>query len=167
MYNSKNFIAYASVISILVGVFRSLSYDADLQSSSLVKQAEDNLPSIFKESWCSHIVRNQWDRPTLLDFNEWLQMKSDTHDLMKKTNFKLKPEEQPFLSKTKTTSRIFASTSKLPTQKRKTKLQDPLRVNLAIIVSLNIICGDVQKLQARTQHKELELSLRTDSASLA
>ena len=73
MHNSENIIAYASVISSLVGVFRSLSYEADLQSSSLVNQAVDKLPPNFEESWCSHIVRNQWERPTLLDFNDWLQ----------------------------------------------------------------------------------------------
>ena len=32
MHKSENIIAYASVVSSLVGVFRSLSYDADLQS---------------------------------------------------------------------------------------------------------------------------------------
>ena len=80
MHNSENIIAYAPVFSILVGVFRSLSYDADLQRSSLVNQAVKKLPPNLIESWCPHIVRNQWDRPTLLDFIDWLQTKSDTHD---------------------------------------------------------------------------------------
>ena len=97
MHNSENIVAYASVVSSLFGVFRSLSYDADFQSSSLVNQAVEKLPPNLKEFWCSHIVRNQWDRPTLLDFNDWLQTKSDTHDRMKTAKFKTKPEEPPFL----------------------------------------------------------------------
>ena len=127
MHNSENIIAYASVISSLVGVFRSLSYEADLQSSSLVNQAVDKLPPNLKESWCSHIVRNQWDRPTLLDFNDWLQTKSDTHDRMKTAKFKTKPEELPFSSKSKTTSNVFASSSKITDAKTKTQTPRPIK----------------------------------------
>ena len=154
MHNSENIIACALVVSSLVGVFRSLSYDAGLQSLSLVNQAVGKLPPNLKESLCSHIVRNQWDCPTLLDFNDWLQTKSDNHDRMKTAKFKTKPEEPPFLSKTKTISKVFASVQKQLTQKRKPKIQDPIRMNLALIVRLTILCGDVQNLQARTQHKE-------------
>ena len=117
MHNSENIFAYASVVSSLVGVLRSLSYDADLRSSSLVNQAVEKLLPNLKESWFSHIVRNQWDRPTVLDFNDWLQTKSDTYDCMKTAKFKTKPEEPPFLSKTKTTSKAFASSSKITNAK--------------------------------------------------
>ena len=127
MHNSENIIAYASVVSSLVGVFPSLSYDADLQSSSLVNQAVEKLPLNLKESWCSHIVRNQWDRPTLLDFNDWLQTKFDTHDRMKTAKFKTKPEEPPFLSKTKTTSKVFASSSKITDAKMKYQTPRPIK----------------------------------------
>ncbi|XP_075256623.1 uncharacterized protein LOC142349095 [Convolutriloba macropyga] len=127
MHNSENIIAYASVISSLVGVFRSLSYEADLQSSSLVNQAVDKLPPNLKESWCSHIVRNQWDRPTLLDFKDWLQTKSGTHDRMKTAKFKMKPEEPSFSSKTKTTSKVFASSSKITDAKTKTQTPRPIK----------------------------------------
>ena len=120
MHNSENIIAYASVVSSLVGVFRSISYDASLQSSSSVNQAVEKLPPNLKESWCSHIVRNQWDRPTLLDFNDRLQTKSDTHDRMKTAKFKTKPEEPPFSSK-KIISKGFASSSKITDAKMKTQ----------------------------------------------
>ena len=127
MHNSENIIAYASVISSLVGVYRSLSYEADLQSSSLVNQAVDKLPPNLKESWCSPIVRNQWDRPTLLDFNDWLQTKSDTHDRMKTAKFKTNSEEPSFPSKTKTTSKVFASSSKITDAKTKTQTPRPIK----------------------------------------
>ena len=119
MHNSENVIAFASVISSLVGVFQSLSYDADLRSSSLLNQVVQKLPPNLKESWCSHIVKKQWLRPTLLEFNDWLQEKADTHDRMKAVKFKTKTDEPPVVNKTKTTSKAFASNSKVADAKQK------------------------------------------------
>ena len=119
MHNSENVIAFASVISSLVGVFQSLSYDADLRSSSLLNQVVQKLPPNLKESWCSHIVKRQWLRPTLLEFNDWLQEKADTHDRMKAVKFKTKTDEPPVVNKTKTTSKAFASNSKVADAKQK------------------------------------------------
>ena len=111
MHNSENVTAFASVISSLVGVFQSLSNDADLRSSSLLNQVVQKLPPNLKESWCSHIVKKQWLRPTL--FNDWLQEKADTHDRMKAVKFKTKTDETSVINKTKTTSKAFASNSKV------------------------------------------------------
>ena len=108
-------------------MFRSLSYEADLQGSSLVNQALDKIPPNLKKSWRSHIVRIQWDRPTLLDFNDWLQTKSDSHDRMKTAKFKTKPEEPSFSSKTKTTSKAFASSPKITDAKTKTQTPRPIK----------------------------------------
>ena len=119
MHNSENVIAFASVISSLVGVFQSLSYDADLRRSSLLSQVVQKLPPNLKESWCSHIVKKQWLRPTLLEFNDWLQEKADTHDRMKAVKFKTKTDETPVVNKTKTTSKAFASNSKVADAKQK------------------------------------------------
>ena len=51
MHNRDNIINYSAVISILVGVFKSLSYDADLRSVSLLNQAVHKLQPNMKESW--------------------------------------------------------------------------------------------------------------------
>ena len=48
MHNSDNIINYSAAISSLVGVFKSLSYDADLKSASLLNQAVPNDFSIPK-----------------------------------------------------------------------------------------------------------------------
>ena len=48
-HNSNNIIHYSAAISSLVGVFKSLSYDADLKSSSPIKQAVQKLPPNMKE----------------------------------------------------------------------------------------------------------------------
>ena len=122
MHNSDNIINYSAAISSLVGVFKSLSYDADLKSASLLNQAVQNLPPNMKESWSLFTVKKHWVKPTLLDFNDWLKEKAEAHDLMKQSATKAKPEENiTSVTKTKTASKVFASNS----QQRETKKQMP------------------------------------------
>ena len=122
MHNSDNIINYSAAISSLVGVFKSLSYDADLKSASLLNQAVQKLPPNMKESWALFTVKKHWVKPTLLDFNDWLKEKAEVHDLMKQSATKAKPEENiTSVTKTKTASKVFASNS----QQRETKKQMP------------------------------------------
>ena len=121
-HNSDNIINYSAAISSLVGVFKSLSYDADLKSASLLNQAVQKLPPNMKESWTLFTVKKHWVKPTLLDFNDWLKEKAEAHDLMKQSATKAKPEENiTSVTKTKTASKVFASNS----QQRETKKQMP------------------------------------------
>ena len=83
MHNSDNIINYSATISSLVGVFKSLSYDSDLKSASLLNTAVQKLPPNLKESWSLFTVKKHWVKPTLLDFNDWLREKAEAHDLMK------------------------------------------------------------------------------------
>ena len=122
MHNSDNIINYSAAISSLVGVFKSLSYDADLKSASLLNQAVQKLPPNMKEPWSLFTVKKHWVKPTLLDFNDWLKEKAEAHDLMKQSATKAKPEENiTSVTKTKTASKVFASNS----QQRETKKQMP------------------------------------------
>ena len=122
MHNSDNIINYSAAISSLVGVFKSLSYDADLKSASLLNQAVQKLPPNMKESWSLFTVKKHWVRPTLRDFNDWLKEMAEAHDLMKQSATKARPEDNSTsVTKTKTTSKVFASNS----QQRETKKQMP------------------------------------------
>ena len=103
MHNSDNIINYSAAISSLVGVFKSLSYDADLKSASLLKQAVQKLPPNMKESWPLFTVKKHWVKPTLLDFNDWFKEKADAQDLMKQSATKARPEDNS-TSVTKTKS---------------------------------------------------------------
>ena len=85
MHNSDN-----------IGVFKSLSYDADLKSASLLNQVVQKLPPNMEESWSLFAVIKHWVKPTLLDFNDWLKEKAEAHDIMKQSATKAKPEEQHF-----------------------------------------------------------------------
>ena len=82
MHNSESVIAYANVISSLVGVFKSLGSDADLRGSTPLMQAVSNLPPNIKEAWAMYTVKRNFSQPTLNEFNEWLQQKSEAHDRM-------------------------------------------------------------------------------------
>ena len=122
MHNSDSIINYSAAISSLVGVFKSLSYDADLKSASLLNQAVQKLPPNMKESWSPFTVKKHWVKPILLDFNDWLKEKAEAHDLMKQSATKAKPEDNSTsVTKTKTASKVFASNS----QQRETKKQLP------------------------------------------
>ena len=48
MHNSDHIINYSATISSLVGVFKSLSYDSDLKSASLLNRAVQKLPPNLK-----------------------------------------------------------------------------------------------------------------------
>ena len=65
MHNSENVINFSSAIAGLVAVFKSLSFNDDLKSVNLLNQAVSTL----KEAWSMHTVRHNWQRPTLIDFN--------------------------------------------------------------------------------------------------
>ena len=122
MHNSDNIINYSAAISSLVGVFKSLSYDADLKSASLLNQAVQKLPPNMKESWSLLTVKKHCVKPTLLNFNDWLKEKAEAHDLMKQSATKAKPEDiSTSVTKTKTASKALASNS----QQRETKKQKP------------------------------------------
>ena len=101
MHNSDNIINYSAAISSLVGVFKSLSYDAGLKSASLLNQAVQKLPPNMKESWSLFTVKKHWVKPTILDFNDWLKEKAEAHDLMKQSATKAKSEDNS-ISVTKT-----------------------------------------------------------------
>ena len=68
LHNSVSKLNFATTMSSLLGVFRSLSYDSDLHSSSLLRQAVQKLPPNLNESWSTHNVKKEYLRPTLLDF---------------------------------------------------------------------------------------------------
>ena len=79
-HNSDNIISYSLAISSLVGVFKSLNYEADLRSASLLNMAVSKLPPNIKESWSLHAVRQFSSQPTLLNFKEWLSVKAEAHE---------------------------------------------------------------------------------------
>ena len=85
MPNSKSIISFASCISSIVAVLKSLGYEYDLKSTSVLNQVISKLPLNMKESWSLHSVKKCWRQPTVLDFNDWLHDKAEAHELMSTT----------------------------------------------------------------------------------
>ena len=112
MHNSESIINYSATICFLVGVFRSLNYLQDLSSASLLRQAVQKLPPKMKEAWTKLTVKRILDRPTLIDFNDWIKNKAEAHERMKSASIKLKTEDNTTTAtKIKTLSKVFASTA--------------------------------------------------------
>ena len=109
MHNSENVISFSSAISGLVAVFKSLSFNDDLKSVNLLNQAVSKLPPNLKEAWSMHTVRHNWQRPTLLNFNNWLKEKAEGHERLRLLNSKAKKEEPVKLKTTK----VFAANSQV------------------------------------------------------
>ena len=105
MHSSENVISFSSAISGLVVVFKSLSFNDDLKSFNLLNQAASKLPPNLKEAWSMHTVRHNWQRPTLLDFNNWLKKKAEGHEKLRVLNSKAKNKE-PVKPKT---TKVFAT----------------------------------------------------------
>ena len=119
MHNSDNIIKYSATISSLVGVFKSLLYDSDLKSASLLNTAVQKLPPNLKESWSLFTVKKHWVKPTLLDFNDWLKEKAEAYDLMKQTTSKARTEDNTnSIVKTKVASITFAANTQTKAAQR-------------------------------------------------
>ena len=90
MHNSDSIINYSATVKSLVGVFRSLHYNQDLSSASLVGRDVQKLPPNMKETWSMHTVKRNLDQPTLIDFNDWLKEKAEAHERVKPASIRPK-----------------------------------------------------------------------------
>ena len=115
MHNSDHVISFSAVISGLVAVFRSLSFNDDLKSVNLLNQAVSKLPPNLKEAWSMHTVRQHWQRLTLLDFNDWLKNKAEGHERLKS----LVKVEQPV--KQKVVTKVLAGNTKVSSKDEKSR----------------------------------------------
>ena len=79
----------------------------------MLGQTVQKRPPNLKGAWAMHAVKKAWSQPTLLKFNDWLRNKAEAHERMKVTPVKPKSDEfRVAATKTKTTSKVFASISK-------------------------------------------------------
>ena len=119
MHISESLIGFSSTISGLVAVFKYLSFNDDLKNVNLLNQAVSKIPPNLKELWSMQTVRRQWHQPTLLDFNEWLKEKAESHERLK-TNYSKVKSEEPV--KQKLGTKVLASNAKVSDKtKEKTK----------------------------------------------
>ena len=83
VHNSEKIVSLSMTISSLVAVFRSLDYEENLKSISLLNQPLLKYPPNMRVSWSLFVVNCYWSPPNLIDFNNWLKEKSEPHEQMK------------------------------------------------------------------------------------
>ncbi len=113
MHNSESSIDFAQLVASLVGVFRSLGYEYDLNAASLLNEVISKLPPNLREAWSLHTVKAHLFQPTLIHLNRWLQERAEAHDRMQSaTSFgKTKTDSQTVKTKG-STSKSFSSASR-------------------------------------------------------
>ena len=79
-YNKQNFVASASFWKRLVQAFQYLGYTADLQSSTLMKKAEEKkLHNIFIRR-TEHTTASIESPATLVELQKWLEVQAHVYD---------------------------------------------------------------------------------------
>ena len=111
----------------------------------------------MKETWSLHTVSRTLDRPTLIDFNDWLKDKAEAHERMKSLSNKAKPEESNnvTITKTKTASKVFAATTSQ--QSASAKAKSDKSPNTCVACKENILCGGVQHFEQKHPQREQNL----------
>ena len=118
MHNSDSIISFASTISNLVGVLKSLSYTQDLERFALLNQALGKLPPNMKESWALLTMKRSLHQPSLLNFNDWQAEKAEAHERMRANTPKNRNQEnQANAGLSKTVTKILWSNSKVSDKK--------------------------------------------------
>ena len=117
IHKSDSITSFASTVSNLLGVFKSLSYTQDLEIA-LLNQALAKLPPNMKESWALHTVKKIRYQPSLLLFNDWLAEKAEAHERMRANTPKNRnPESQANAGASKTVIKTLSSNSKASVKK--------------------------------------------------
>ena len=138
MHSSDSIVSYASVITSLVSVFQSLSYEADLKSASLLNLAVSKIPPNIKEDGpciplrgtcfvrhCLTSIHGSKKKPKLMKGCERFQRKL------------LRRSSPPRSSSKKTASKVFASTTE---QRKITKIstsQEPRKSVICLVCKAN------------------------------
>ena len=79
-YNKQNFVSFASFFKRLVKAFEYLGFQADLQSSTLMKKAKDKIPHNILIKWTEYTITSIGNQPAVSDFQKWLEVQAQVYD---------------------------------------------------------------------------------------
>ena len=85
-YNKQNYISFASFLKRLVQAFEYSGFKADLQSSTLIKKAKEKIPRNFLIKWTEYTIRTIGNKPTVSDFQKWLEVQAQVYDKNNREN---------------------------------------------------------------------------------
>ena len=69
-------VSFSTFLKQLIQTFHILHFTADLHSSTVLTLAKEKLPHHLLLKWTEHTVRNNMSTPTLLDFQQWLDIQA-------------------------------------------------------------------------------------------
>ena len=98
-------VSFSTFLKQLIQTFHNLHFTADLHSSTVLTLAKDKLPHHLLLKWTEQTVRNNMSTPTLLDFQQWL-------DIQAKVLETLEPACDRSNDKERSSSTAAAKTSK-------------------------------------------------------
>ena len=75
--NKQSFIAFSLFLKPLVQEFQYIGFTADLQSTTLIKKAKKT-PQNLVLKWTEHCLTEPISDPTLVEFQQWLELQSTT-----------------------------------------------------------------------------------------
>ena len=69
-------VSFSTFLKQLIQIFHNLHFTADLHSSTVLTLAKEKLSHHLLLKWTEHTVRNNMSTPTLLDFQQWLDIQA-------------------------------------------------------------------------------------------
>ena len=118
--NKQSFIAFSSFLKRPVQAFQYLGFTADLQSTTLIKKAKEKTPHHLVLKWTEHCLTELSSDPTLVDFQQWLELQAQIYDKVSRESNQRTISSQ---------ASKFVSSNNLQTKPYKSQL--PLSVNNA------------------------------------
>ena len=85
-YNKENFVSFASFLKRLMQASENLGFKADLQSSTLMKKAEEKIPHNFLIKWTEYTITSIGNQPTVSDFQKWLEVQAHVYNKINREN---------------------------------------------------------------------------------
>ena len=85
-YNKQSFIAFSSFLKRLVQAFQNLGFQADLQSSTLLRKAKEKIPHNLLLKWTEYTLTCNVTTTTLVEFQKWLDVQARVYDKVNQEN---------------------------------------------------------------------------------
>ena len=85
-YNKQSFIAFSSFLKRLVQAFQNLGFQADLQSSTLLRKAKEKIPHNLLLKWTEYTLTENVTTTTLVEFQKWLDVQARVYDKVNQEN---------------------------------------------------------------------------------
>ena len=73
-------VSFSTFINTITRTLQELKFEADLNSTTILKHATDKLPYSEEFKWNQFVLRRRIQQPTLEDFNQWIKEKAEAHE---------------------------------------------------------------------------------------